>query len=170
MLVDDVKLIVWENSITEKEANVKTGENVNQIYLFSITPKNLYVSDDVYRVITKSFPDTKRMVFVNTETLEVVALNNNELLKSSELQTLEISGFDLDGVWNSFLAQIVFNDTDGTNIEARIINKKKIDVLEKEIKKLDKQSRKSKHFSIKNELFKQAGAKRRELKMLKEDM
>ena len=62
-------------------------------------------------------------------------------------------GRTIDEAWNSILAQIIFGDNDGSDIEERVARKEKVAALELEITKLEEKARKEKQFHRKNELI-----------------
>lgn len=79
------------------------------------------------------------------------------------MDALAITGDTMDEAWDGFCAQVIFGDTDGHAIDARIARAKGREALEAEITALDARVRREHQINRKNELLAQLRAKRREL-------
>lgn len=66
---------------------------------------------------------------------------------------LEVTGATFDDVWQSLCAQVIFDDTDGSNLDARLAKQTAIAELTAQITKLEGDHARAKDSSKRNEIY-----------------
>ena len=159
-----IERITIANSIKPMTANLADGERVHEIMLLSLELKG---DEQPVRAIEAIARANSHMLVFYTEPGGTVYVLRGGLHASNAVDRLVLAGKTLDAVWDSICAQVIFGDTDGTNIDARIERARQKADLEAEIKKLDSACRAAKQINRKNELFAQIKEKKRELEGLR---
>lgn len=164
--VDEVASITVVGSISPTTANLADGQHVHEILLIDVEPKEgVDVSDDVYLTIEKA--NGHKKLFVREDGLERVAIVGGQVIRMGGGAELSLLGRDLDQAWDCLLAQVYYGEKTGTNIEARILRDRKIQVLEAEATRLEERARKETQRNRKNDLFNQARQKCHEVERLR---
>jgi hypothetical protein len=158
-----IESITIANSIKPTTANLDDGAIVHEIMVLDVRLKGETQPLRAIEAIASANPH--RLVF-RTEPAGSTYLLRKGLRSSNVLDSLTLWGKTLDAAWDSICAQVIFGDTDGTDINARIEFAAKRAALEAEIAKLDAACRKARQINRRNELFAQLKAKQRELKTL----
>ena len=164
LFVDDVEKIVIVNNLCEATTNIHEGENVKQIMLLALHPKQRDINDKILIQIAKTNPH--KLLFVNPENNTLSVYYNRQLYKNSTLSGLDIAGLNLDEVWYSLVTQIIFEDSNFQNLNERIELQVKVLKLEKEIVRLNKLYRKERQTVKHNYYYCQMQEAKRELKEL----
>lgn len=159
-----IERITIANSIKPMTANLADGERVHEIMLLSLELKG---DEQPVRAIEAIARANSHMLVFYTEPGGTVYVLRGGLHASNAVDRLVLAGKTLDAVWDSIGAQVIFGDTDGTNIDARIERARQKADLEAEIKKLDSACRAAKQINRKNELFAQIKEKKRKLEGLR---
>lgn len=158
-----IERIEVTNSVKPTTAALADGEHVHEIMLLNLELKG---DEQPARAIEAIARANSHMLVFHTEPGGTVYVLRGRLHASSTVDNLVLAGKTLDAAWESICAQIIFGDTDSTDIDARIERAKQRADLEAEIEKLDAACRTAKQINRKNELFYQLKEKRRELKTL----
>jgi hypothetical protein len=148
--VADIKHISIANSLTAENLNVKSGSEVKEILLIVV---DLKTNDFEYRLIEQiARQNQHQLVFrLRYEGQEQLVLYFNKLYKT-EWQTIngqdyDFSGsFSLDDIWAGFVRQIalqqeILPQNDGAEIEKLLERQEHILKLQKDIDKMEKQTR-----------------------------
>ena len=159
-----IESITVPNSIKSSTANLDDGERVHEIILLSLELKG---DEQPVRAIEAIARANFHMLVFHTNPGGTVYVLRGGLHTSSTVDSLVLAGKTLDAAWNSICAQVIFGDTDGTNIDARIERARQKADLEAEIEKFDAACRMTKQINRKNELFYQLKEKQRELEALR---
>lgn len=154
--------ITVANSVKPATANVADGERVHEVIVLAIDLKG----DDVPSAALTKIAETNPHELVFALSDGSVAVWRGGLHARSGVDSLSIAGTTMDEVWDSFCAQVLFGDTDGCDVDARIEIVKRREALESSIASLDAKMRKERQVNRKNELFAQLRAKKRELEGL----
>ena len=148
--VHGVESITVVNSIKPSTANIVDGKTIREILVVAVEPRSGAVPEAVIRAIIGA--NHNKVLLVDLAS-SAVSLVYDEDLYRSELAVVELLGRTLDEVWESILAQVIFGDRNGCGVEDRIARKRRAEVLEAEIEKLEVRARKEKQLRKKNELI-----------------
>ena len=91
------------------------------------------------------------------------------LQASDSIDALTLAGESLDEAWDSICAQVAFGDTDGRDIDGRLVRATCRAALKAEISDLDARCRKARQINRRNELFAELKRKQQELEKLREE-
>ena len=158
-----IESITIANSIKPTTANVDDGATVHEIMVLDVRLKGDEQPTRAIEAIASANPH--KLVF-RTNTTGTTYLLRKGLRNCDDLDRLTLSGKTLDVVWDSICAQVIFGDSDGSDIDRRIELATKKASLEAEIARLDAACRKARQINRRNELFAQLKAKQRELNAL----
>lgn len=158
--VHEVESITVVNSIKPSTANVIDGKKIHEILVVAVQPRGKAVPEAIVQTISSA--NTNGVVVVDLSSGASGIVFGGKVYQV-ERDELALRGRTLDETWNSILAQIVFGDDDGSNIEERIVRKGKVAALELEIAKLEEKARKEKQFHKKNELIMKINSLKRPL-------
>ena len=161
--VSSVESITVVNTIKPATANIADGKKVHEILVVAVEPRGEAVPEAVIRAIVGA--NHNKVLLVDLVS-SVVSLVYDDDLYRSELAVVELLGRTLDEVWESILAQVIFGDRDGHRVEDRISHKKRAEVLEAEIERLEVRARKERQLRKKNVLILELGAVRDALNQL----
>lgn len=159
-----IERITIANSVKPSTANVDDGASVHEIMVLEIELKSDVRPTRAIEAIAGANPH--KLIFYTTPGNVVYVLRHG-LRSSVSTDVLTLVGRTLDEAWDSICAQVIFNDTNGTNVDGRIERAKLVAELEAEIAKLDVACRKARQINRKNQLFAQLKARRRELQNIK---
>lgn len=158
-----IESIIIANSIKPSTANVDDGATVHEIMVLDVRLKGDEQPKRAIEAIARANPH--KLVFCTEPGGVTYVLRTGELL-SGDPVSLSLVGTTLDVAWESICAQVIFGDTGGTDVDARIDRARRRASLEAEIAKLDAACRKARQINRKNELFSQLRTKQRELRAL----
>ena len=148
--VHGVESITVVNSIKPSTANIVDGKTIHEILVVAVEPRGGAVPEAVIRAIIGA--NHNKVLLVDLASSAVSLVYDEELYRSG-LAVVELLGRTLDEVWESILAQIIFGDLNGCAVEDRIARKRRAEVLEAEIERLEVRARKEKQLRKKNELI-----------------
>lgn len=163
--VSQVGRIVIRNVIRSDTCNLADGKRVHEVFVIVVAPKEGPVPEAVVRTIMRA--NQSRMVIVDGVAGTAWAKGPSGLLRADGVESLSLRGVDLDEAWDSILAQLALGEEDGEDVAERIVRAEQIKALEREIERLDKQCRRDRQVSRKNDLFARLRTKRRELEVLR---
>ena len=164
--VDDIGAITVANSIKTATLGLADGEAVHEIMVVRLDLKGDAEPTGAIGAIAAANPH--RLVFrcePNGRTYVV----RRGLQASDSIDALTLTGESLDEAWDSICAQVAFGDTDGRDIDGRLVRAKCRAALEAEISDLDARCRKARQINRRNELFAELKRKQQELEKLREE-
>lgn len=148
--VADIKRIVMEYKLSPDTINVAQGTAVSEILILALELKKAAMD---YRIIENiARQNAHKLIFlIKYEGQGQLALYYSKLYKTDWMPlddiNLEVRGFDLDRVWDGFIEQIAFQNAEPImqhaelSIDERLNKQDRINRLQKEIEKLERQSR-----------------------------
>ena len=171
---NNVERLILANILRQETTNISKGKNVQEIDVFEFLLKEKQVSNNLIKEIDVARPKYILFVFkcnnaiqlaisykepsINDNKYKVIKTYKTEWQKEENI-TLEITGLDLDAVYNSFITQIANGqvETDETtDIKSAIEKSINIEKLQKKIETLKSKIRKepqfNKQLTMKNEL------------------
>ena len=171
---NNVERLILANILRQETTNISKGKNVQEIDVFEFLLKEKQVSNNLIKEIDVAIPKYILFVFkcnnaiqlaisykepsINDNKYKVIKTYKTEWQKEENI-TLEITGLDLDAVYNSFITQIANGqvETDETtDIKSAIEKSINIEKLQKKIETLKSKIRKepqfNKQLTMKNEL------------------
>ena len=171
---NNVERLILANILRQETTNISKGKNVQEIDVFEFLLKEKQVSNNLIKEIDVAIPKYILFVFkcnnaiqlaisykepsINDNKYKVIKTYKTEWQKEENI-TLEITGLDLDAVYNSFITQIANGqvETDETtDIKSAIEKSINVEKLQKKIETLKSKIRKepqfNKQLTMKNEL------------------
>lgn len=174
IFVEHIKNITWTNKIAPSTLNINEGQTVKEIQVIKLSLYGDKFDKSVLRYIDKSIPYHNIYVLELYEKYKVwicfkdadgslIKYFNTGWLSEDDI-TLKIDGLNLDTVYENFIVQIsgIVRDTSYTLAE-QIKNADRIEKLEKEIARLEKQARAEKQPKKKFELVQKIKKLKKEL-------
>lgn len=158
-----IERIEIANSVKPTTVALADGVRVHEILLLNFTLKGDEQPVNAMKAIARA---NSHMLVFYTEPRGTVYVLRSGLHSSSAVDNLVLVGKTLDEAWDSVCAQVIFRDTNGADIDARIVRTKQTADLRAEIAKLDAVCRAAKQINRKNELFYQMKEKQHELDAL----
>lgn len=171
---NNVERLILANILRQETTNISKGKNVQEIDVFEFLLKEKQVSNNLIKEIDVAIPKYILFVFkcnnaiqlaisykepsINDNKYKVIKTYKTEWQKEENI-TLEITGLDLDAVYNSFITQIANGqvETDETtDIKSAVEKSINVEKLQKKIETLKSKIRKepqfNKQLTMKNEL------------------
>lgn len=185
LFIDDIEQITWKYKLSKDTINLDEGKKVKEIEIFEINLKHKDLSKDILKTIDKFIP--YQILYVlrfeyeikftiaykennkNNENLMVVDsyyesdwINENDCNIKLELIN------SLDYFYNELIKSFIPREIPKNNIDIKDIleHEKEIQILEKEIDKLEKALRREKQFNKKVEVKKILREKIKQLEIL----
>lgn len=162
-LVDSITI---ENSIKPTTMKVADGQIVHEIFLLEIALKEETLPSVVIEAIAKVNPH--RILFLcsydDTEIYGVYRQGKvwgTEWLSSDEMK-LTLCGDNLDALWDSLCAQVIFGSANIRDVDGEIKRHQKVKALDEEIAKLERAHGKERQIGKRNALFEKLQKARRE--------
>ena len=171
---NNVERLILANILRQETTNISKGKNVQEIDVFEFLLKEKQVSNNLIKEIDVAIPKYILFVFkcnnaiqlaisykepsINDNKYKVIKTYKTEWQKEENIK-LEITGLDLDAVYNSFITQIANGqiETDEiTDIKDAVEKSINVEKLQKKIETLKSKIRKEPQFNkqlkIKKEL------------------
>ena len=187
--IDDVEKIIWTNKLSPSNLNIGLGSDIEEIEVFHILLKNKNFNQKILDAIDKAIPyyilfvleyNGKQQVWLGYKEKNTSARGNNKatIVKyfKSEWEKdifLPIKGNKLDSVYENFLSELSSDlnilPSEAT-LEERIQRTEEIDVLTKQIEKLETKLYREKQFNRQVEINKGIKALNKQLDELKKTM
>lgn len=142
---DDISKIVIINEISPVSVNIKEGEQVKSIFLVQVELKNKNYNERNLVMISKLFGQNLLMVLKYREDYQF-AIFQTKLLhsewKKEEDCELNLTGLDLDVVWQNLVSQVSgIIAQDGNTLDEQISYESEKAKLKKQIQDLEKKAR-----------------------------
>lgn len=162
---NNVERLILANILRQETTNISKGKNVQEIDVFEFLLKEKQVSNNLIKEIDVAIPKYILFVFkcnnaiqfaisykessTNDNKYKVIKTYKTEWQKEENI-TLEITGLDLDTVYNSFITQIANGqvETDETtDIKSAVEKSINVEKLQKKIETLKSKIRKEPQFN-----------------------
>ncbi len=179
IFVEQIQSIEWANKLAVNTLNVQAGEYVTEIQILKIYLHTDKFDVSVLKQIDKVIPYNNIYVLVFEDKYQIwlrykdsdgsmTKYFNTDWLKEEEIP-LKIEGLSLDTVYENFVIQVsgLKRDKDAT-LSEQIKTNEKIEKLEKEIARLEKQARAEKQPKKKFELAARVNVLKKELEQSKD--
>lgn len=162
---NNVERLILANILRQETTNISKGKNVQEIDVFEFLLKEKQVSNNLIKEIDVAIPKYILFVFKCNDAIQLAisykepSINDNKykVIKTYKTEwqkeeniTLEITGLDLDAVYNSFITQIanVQVETDETtDIKSAVEKSINVEKLQKKIETLKSKIRKEPQFN-----------------------
>lgn len=141
----DISRIVIVNEISPSTVNIAAGKEVSSFYVLLLSLKRTDYDKKTIELITKLIPQ-KMLLVLEYEEKACLAVWRTKLI-SSDWQSLDsisidISGLDLDAVWDNAIMQIGgITVAEGNTLDEQIAVNTEREKLLKEIERLEKKAR-----------------------------
>ena len=162
---NNVEKLILANILRQETTNISKGKNVQEIDVFEFLLKEKQLSNNLIKEIDVAIPKYILFVFkcnnaiqlaisykepsINDNKYKVIKTYKTEWQKEENI-TLEITGLDLDAVYNSFITQIANGqvETDETtDIKSAVEKSINVEKLQKKIETLKSKIRKEPQFN-----------------------
>lgn len=162
---NNVERLILANILRQETTNISKGKNVQEIDVFEFLLKEKQVSNNLIKEIDVAIPKYILFIFkcnnaiqlaisykepsINDNKYKVIKTYKTEWQKEENI-TLEITGLDLDAVYNSFITQIANGqvETDETtDIKSAVEKSINVEKLQKKIETLKSKIRKEPQFN-----------------------
>lgn len=162
---NNVERLILANILRQETTNISKGKNVQEIDVFEFLLKEKQVSNNLIKEIDVAIPKYILFVFkcnnaiqlaisykepsINDNKYKVIKTYKTEWQKEEDIK-LEITGLDLDAVYNSFITQIANGqvETDETtDIKSAVEKSINVEKLQKKIETLKSKIRKEPQFN-----------------------
>lgn len=162
---NNVERLILANILRQETTNISKGKNVQEIDVFEFLLKEKQVSNNLIKEIDVAIPKYILFVFkcnnaiqlaisykepsTNDNKYKVVKTYKTEWQKEENIK-LEITGLDLDAVYNSFITQIAngqIETDETTDIKDAVEKSINVEKLQKKIETLKSKIRKEPQFN-----------------------
>lgn len=158
-----IESVAVANSIKPSTTGIRDGMRVHEILILEVHLKGTELPTRALEAIAAANPH-KIVYYIDPG--EAVCVLRDGLQQTSALHSFALQGSNLDEIWDSLCAQVIFGDVDGAGLNERIARENLRTRLEKEVAKLDAACRRTRQIHRKNELYNQLRQKQRELESL----
>lgn len=136
--VDDVDKITWLYKLSEDNIHVSKTKTVEEIEIFQLEMKNKIIPNNVIKAIVKGIPYKILFKIVYKEDYCYVIKPNENIYYTewNEDINIDFDGLNLESIYNGIIKQIIKEETNQKSIEDILIDKAKIDDLNKKINQL----------------------------------
>lgn len=184
LFVEQIKYIYWQNKISNQTININIGKNVLEIEVFRIVLNQTEIDEVLLKFIDKGIPyhiifilEFNQKIRLCTAYKEINQSGSCNIISQyyytdwddDKNVQIDITGLTLDSVYEGFVRQIakdkIANKSRDIKIDVEI--SQKVEKLNKEIEKLEKQARAEKQPKRKYEKVQQLKKLEKELELLK---
>lgn len=162
---NNVERLILANILRQETTNISKGKNAQEIDVFEFLLKEKQVSNNLIKEIDSAIPKYILFVFkcndaiqlaisykepsINDNKYKVIKTYKTEWQKEEDIK-LEITGLDLDAVYNSFITQIAngqVETNETTDIKSAVEKSINVEKLQKKIEALKSKIRKEPQFN-----------------------
>ena len=141
----DISRIVIVNEISPSTVNIAAGKEVSSFYVLLLSLKRTDYDTRTIELITKLIPQ-KMLLVLEYEGKACLAVWRTKLISSDwqllDSISIDISGLDLDAVWDNTIMQIgSITVAEGNTLDEQIAVNTEREKLLKEIERLEKKAR-----------------------------
>ena len=163
----DISRIVIVNEISPATVNIAAGKDVSSFYVLLLSLKRIDYDTKTIELITKLIPQ-KMLLVLEYEGNACLAVWRTKLIRSDwqplDSISIDISGLDLDAVWDNAIMQIGgITVAEGNTLDEQIAANTEREKLLKEIEILEKKARKESQPKKKFELIQQINYLKKQL-------
>ena len=163
----DISRIVIVNEISPATVNIAAGKDVSSFYVLLLSLKRIDYDTKTIELITKLIPQ-KMLLVLEYEVKACLAVWSTKLIRSDwqplDSISIDISGLDLDAVWDNAIMQIGgITVAEGNTLDEQIAANTEREKLLKEIEILEKKARKESQPKKKFELIQQINYLKKQL-------
>ena len=163
----DISRIVIVNEISPSTVNIAAGKEVSSFYVLLLSLKRTDYDTKTIELITKLIPQ-KMLLVLEYEGKACLAVWRTKLIRTEwqplDSISIDISGLDLDAVWDNAIMQIGgITVAEGNTLDEQITVNAERDKLLKEIEMLEKKARKETQPKKKYELVQQINYLKKQL-------
>ena len=149
--VDDVDKMTWLYKLSEDNIHVSKTKQVEEIEIFQIEMKNKIIPNNVIKAIVKGIP-YKILFKITYKEDYCYAINPNENIYYTEWNediNIDFEGLNLESIYDRIIKQIIKEETNQKSIEDILIDRAKIDDLNKKINQLTQKVKSENQFDRK---------------------
>lgn len=141
----DISCIVIVNEISPATVNIAAGKKVSSFYVLLLSLKRTDYDTKTIELITKLIPQ-KMLLVLEYEGKACLAVWRTKLIRTEwqplDSISIDISGLDLDAVWDNAIMQIGgITVAEGNTLDEQIAVNTEREKLLKEIERLEKKAR-----------------------------
>ena len=141
----DISRIVIVNEISSATVNIAAGKDVSSFYVLLLSLKRTDYDTKTIELITKLIPQ-KMLLVLEYEGKACLAVWRTKLIRTEwqplDSISIDISGLDLDAVWDNAIMQIGgITVAEGNTLDEQIAVNTEREKLLKEIERLEKKAR-----------------------------
>lgn len=164
----DIARITIVNEITASKINVAEGQEIKSFYILQVILKKKDYNEKNILTISKLIPQNIIFALEYDEKIRLASCIDSYLLqgewKNAEDVSLSLNGLNMDAVWKDIIKNIEQGDwNDKLSVKENIDRRIKINKLNKEIAKLEKQARAERQPKKKFELVQRINEFKKEL-------
>ncbi len=149
--VDDVDKITWLYKLSEDNIHVSKTKSVEEIEIFQIEMKNKIIPNNVIKAIVKGIPYKILFKIVYKDDYCYVVKPNENIYCTewNEDINIDFEGLNLESIYDRIIKQIIKEETNQKSIEDILIDRAKIDDLNKKINQLTQKVKSENQFDRK---------------------
>ena len=149
--VDDVDKITWLYKLSEDNIHVSKTKSVEEIEIFQIEMKNKIIPNNVIKAIVKGIPYKILFKIVYKDDYCYVIKPNDNIYCTewNEDINIDFEGLNLESIYDRIIKQIIKEETNQKSIEDILIDRAKIDDLNKKINQLTQKVKSENQFDRK---------------------
>lgn len=165
----DIARITIVNEINASKINVAEGQEIKSFYILHVILKKQNYNEKNILTISKLIPQNIIFALEYGEKIRLASCIDSYLLqgewKNAEDVSLSLNGLNMDAVWKDIIKNIEQGDwNDKLSVKENIDRRIKINKLNKEIAKLEKQARAERQPKKKFELVQKIKCLKREMR------
>lgn len=169
---DDISRITIVNEITQDNVKIPVGDEVTGFFVLHAVLKKKNFDEKTVATLSKLIPQNVLFV-LEYQGESKLAIYHSKLMqtdwKKTEEQQIELKGFNLDKVWENIVIAVGdISIEQGKTLDEQIAIDEKMQKIEKEIEKLEKQARTEKQPKKKYEMVQRLRAYQEQIESLDE--
>ena len=149
--VDDVDKMIWLYKLSEDNIHISRTKKVEEIEIFLLEMKNKVIPNNVIKAIVKGIPYKIlfKIVYKDDYCYAIKPNDNIYCTKWNEEINIDFDGLNLESIYDRIIKQIINEETNQKSIEDILIDKARIDDLNKKINQLSKKVKSENQFDRK---------------------
>jgi len=136
--VNDVEKITWMYKLSEDNIHVSKTKNVEEIQIFQIEVRNRVIPKNVIKAIVKGIP-YKIVFLIKYNDDYCYAIKPNESIYNTEWNEnikFNFEGLNLESIYDKIIKQIIKEEDNQNSIKDILMDRARIDDLNKKINQL----------------------------------
>lgn len=149
--VDDVDKITWLYKLSEDNIHVSKTKSVEEIEIFQIEMRNKIIPNSVIKAIVKGIPYKILFKIVYKDDYCYVIKPNDNIYCTewNEDINIDFEGLNLESIYDRIIKQIIKEEANQKSIEDILIDRARIDDLNKKINQLSQKVKSENQFDRK---------------------